>query len=90
MTGLLTPAHLDARTAHRRFTRGHRGLICLGNALGALLREHDRLVAATPDPWKLRVLADWLDLDDRRAGRTSSEVQDDLRRRADAIEAVRS
>ncbi len=35
---------------------------------------------------KLRALADWFDVDDRKKGRTGTEVQDDLRRIADIVD----
>ena len=37
-------------------------------------------------PEKLRLLAEWFDHQDAREGKTDADVQDDLRRWADAIE----
>lgn len=55
----------------------------------AALRRLGRIQAALErvTPGHLRILADWHDVHDRSVGRTSTEVQDDLRFLADALEA---
>jgi len=46
------------------------------------------LEEALPDPVKLRILAEWLDLKDRQDGRMGQEVQNDLREWANRAEAL--
>jgi len=42
------------------------------------------------DAEKLRVLAEWLDVEDAKVGRIGNEVQQDLRRIADYLGALSS
>lgn len=59
--------------------------------VAALEEENDALRRAMPDPSWLRILANWFDADDEKKGRAGqNEVQDDLRRWADAIESALS
>lgn len=73
--------------AAHAFTEAGDWLVCRVCALRIHVGK-EIAAADAPEPWKLRALADWLDIDDQRARRTGTDVQDDLRRWADALEAV--
>lgn len=60
----------------------------LTNELAAAKDDNARLrraIEASPSPAKLRLLADWIDMIDAERGVGGTEVQDDLRRWADAL-----
>lgn len=56
-------------------------------ALVAELRAAYEVLDAAPTAVQLRALAKWLDLDDDQHGRADDQVQHDLRRFADALDA---
>jgi hypothetical protein len=56
-------------------------------AMARELAAARKLVEAAPPAYLLRALAEWLDLDDEERGRADGEVQRDLRRLADALDA---
>lgn len=59
------------------------------NQIDDVVNSHAQLVKALPPPEKLRLLADWFDVDDaNKGGQRGDIVQKDLRQWANAIEAA--